>query len=293
MKRITLKFIFAVLCLCNFAQVQAQRSPLVSQYYINPYIVNPSMAGLEQVIRINATLRTQKQQMPGAPVTQNLTADYGFDKLGIGLNLNNDKAGLLGETRFMGTFAYHLPLDGEEQFLHFGISAGILNQRVDLGELNGNDGDVVVGQYNNQQNYLDGDFGLAYSAAHFTLQGAILNMKHFFKKDVFKITNQQTFYTSATYRVGLPGLAGADLSPLLALRGAEDTKNVWDAGLKLSLANQQFNLSGLYHSDHTATVGLGLSHAAKYLINALYNFNTSGLGGNSNGNFELGLGLRL
>lgn len=293
MKFFKLKYSFATLFLCICAQVQAQRNPLGSQFYINPYIINPAMAGFEQGLNVNGAFRRQKDAVPGAPVTQNLTADYGFGKAAVGLNVNNEEEGLIRQTRFVGSYAYHLPLDGAGESLHFGVSLGVVSQHVDLNSLNGNSGDVSVGQYNDRQNYFDGDFGAAYSSAHLLVQASIVNLKHFFKKDVIKLSDVETYYTSVAYQINLTDNGQADLTPMLSYRGMDEVSNIWDAGLQLALANKQVCLSSIYHSTKSATFGLSVNYLRKYLISGLYNVNTDSAGENTNGSFEIGLGLRL
>jgi len=293
MRRFILTFIFVSLYLCIAVQVKAQRNPLGSQFFINPYIINPAMAGSEQGLRLNGAFRRQKDASPGGPVAQNITADYGFGKAGVGLNLDNNRAGLLRETRVMGTYAYHLPLDGVDQFLHFGISAGLRSQRIDVSDLNGNGDDVLVGQYNDRQNYFDGDFGTSYTSGSLSIQASILNLKHFFKKDVIEIDDRETFYTAVSYRIYLTAAGSADFTPLVAYRGVDNSDNIWDAGGQLSVADRQVFLSALYHSNDMATFGIGVNYLGKYLISGLYNVNTAGLNENSSGSFEIGFGMKL
>ncbi|SEB10220.1 PorP/SprF family type IX secretion system membrane protein [Pedobacter hartonius] len=293
MRHLTLTFIFVFLYLCIAVQVKAQRNPLGSQFFNNPYIINPAMAGSEQGLRLNGAFRRQKDAAPGGPQTQNLTAEYGFGKAGAGLNLNNDRAGLLRETRIMATYAYHLPLDGADQYLHFGVSAGLRSQRIDVGDLSGDVGDILIGQYNDRQNYFDGDFGTSYTSGSLTVQAAVLNLKHFFKKDVIEINGRETFYTAVSYRIYLTAAGSADFTPLVAYRGADKADNIWDAGGQLSLADRRVFLSALYHSNDIATFGIGLNYLGKYLISGLYNVNTAGLNENTNGSFEIGFGVKF
>ncbi|RYY52088.1 MAG: type IX secretion system membrane protein PorP/SprF, partial [Chitinophagaceae bacterium] len=91
-------------------KVSAQLNPAAAQYYVNQYIANPAFAGAARGTTFNGTYRALWTSIPGAPVSQNLTAEYGFEKVGIGLSLFNEKSGLLGQTRVVATYAYHLPL---------------------------------------------------------------------------------------------------------------------------------------------------------------------------------------
>lgn len=64
-------------------------------------------------------------------------------------------------------------------------------------------------------------------------------------------------------------------------------------GGQLSLGGRQFFLSALYHSNDIATFGIGVNYLNKYMINGLYNVNTSGLNENNNGSFEIGFGIKI
>jgi type IX secretion system PorP/SprF family membrane protein len=293
MNRFSLKLIFGAIYLCISAQVNAQRNPLGSQYFINPYLIDPAMAGIEQGLKLNAAFRRQKAASAGGPVTQNITAEYGFKKAEIGINLNNDRAGLLTETRAMTTFAYHLPLDGADQLLHFGVSVGLRSQRISLDDLNGNVDDVLLGQYNQRQNYLDGDFGTAYTSGSLAFQVTVFNLKHFFRKDMIEIDHRETFFTAVSYKVYLSDAASSELTPLLAYRGMDRADHVWDAGAQLSLSSRQVLFTAIYHTNDIATFGLGVNYLGKYLINGIYHINTSGLNENNTGSFEIGFGMKL
>jgi len=285
--------ITAALAAVLSAEARAQLNPLGAQYFNNPYLGNPAMAGLEKGMEVNVAYRQQWSKMPGGPELQNLTAGYGFKKVGLGLNLVNDKAGLQRQTRVVGTYAYHLDLN-ETNALHFGVSFGFMNQRLETSDINGSTDDVLVGQYNGRKTYLDGDFGAAYTSGGLNIQAAIPNLKTFFKKDNIKLADVATFYAAVGYKIPLsPGQLGMEVEPKVAYRGVQGFDNIWDAGAELSFADQQVLLSGLYHSTQSGTVGIGLNLQRKYLISGLYTTQTSALNGYSNGNFELNLRLRI
>ncbi|WP_443943473.1 PorP/SprF family type IX secretion system membrane protein [Pedobacter sp. AW1-32] len=269
----------------------AQLNPLTAQYFNNRYLINPAFAGAQQDTRLNMVYRSQWNNIPGAPITQSLTLDHGFEKVGLGLNVSNDKAGLIRQTNIAGSFAYHLPL-GETDRLSFGISMGFTNQRINQGDIIGNQGDVLVGRYNDRETYLDGSFGAAYTASNLTLQASIPNLKQVFKRDI-TYADLTSFYTAASYKINLEG--GEDASsvePLVAYRGVYGYDNMWDAGAQLNMSGQLL-LSTIYHSTKSATFGVGMDFRKKYLVTAQYTSNTSVLNSYSNGSFELNLRLRF
>ncbi|CAH0303920.1 MULTISPECIES: PorP/SprF family type IX secretion system membrane protein [unclassified Pedobacter] len=276
------------------ASVHAQLNPLSSQYYTNRYVINPAFAGANNGLRINGAYRKLWDNVPGAPVTQNLTADYGFSKVGIGLNMSNESAGLQRQTRIVGSYAYHLPLNANNQQLHFGLSVGFMNQRLENADIYGNPNDPMVGLYNDRKTYLDGDFGIAYTSDKLSIEGSLPNLKSFFKKDVIKLADVATFYTAISYKITLSeGMEGIALEPKVAYRGVKGFDNIFDLSAQAWIANKQVFLMGVYHSSENATFGIGVDFKRKYLISGMYTTQTSALSAYTNGSFELNLRLSV
>src|ERR1700733_13360398 len=93
---------------------KAQTSPYEAIYFQNRYLVNPAMAAMDKGLDINLDYQQQWTSFPGAPKSQALTVEYqATDKVGLGLNINDDQSGIFRETRIMGSYAYHLPLSDQ------------------------------------------------------------------------------------------------------------------------------------------------------------------------------------
>ncbi|MNX74276.1 hypothetical protein D3C86_1057100 [compost metagenome] len=274
--------------------LKGQLNPLSAQYYTNQYLINPAFAGTEEGLKLNGAYRKLWSNVPGSPLTQNLTADYGFSKVGIGISVNNESAGLQRQTRVVASYAYHLKLNEVGGQLHFGVSFGFMNQRLENADIYGNPNDPMVGQYNDRKTYLDGDFGVAYTSGKLNIQASVPNLKSVLKKDVIKLADVATFYTAASYKIGISeGAEGMDVEPKVAFRGVKGFDHIWDAGAQLSIANQQVFLMGMYHSTKNGTFGLGMNYRKKYLISGTYTTQTSALSSYTNGSFELNLRLNL
>jgi len=271
--------------------VAAQLNPLSSQYFINEYLINPAFAGKEDGTTLQATYRKQWSGMPGSPVTQNITADFGLNRVGLGLNVNNERAGLLRQTRMLGTYAYHLPLDSGKHQLHFGLSLGMLTQRVEYADMNGDPSDVVVGDYNNQKNYIDGDFGIAYTSGGLNLQLAIPNMKNFFKRDMRNVSDIVTFYSAVSYLLDLNEQIA--MEPKIAFMGVRNFKNRVDLGMQFEFGGRRFNAAGIYHGNQSATFGAGFNFSNKLMLTGLYTTGTSILNNYMNGSFEMNLKFHI
>lgn len=280
--------------ICGTLTSKAQLDPLSSQYYYNRYQINSAFAGFEQGINLNAGIRSMWSNIPGAPVTQAVTLDYGFQRSGLGLNVYNNKAGLQRQTKVLASYAYHLPLNDKSK-LNFGVSLGFTNQRLSTSDINGNPNDVLVGQYNDRETYIDGDFGVAYTNDRLTVSASLPNLNKLFNRDASKVADISRFYSAVSYKIPLAGsgLEGELVEPLVAYRVVEGYKDIWDAGAQLSVFEQQILLSAIYHSTENATFGLGMDYKRKYLISGLYTTNTSQLSNYTNGSFELYLRVKF
>jgi type IX secretion system PorP/SprF family membrane protein len=289
----TLLLILLIVGFCT-VQVKAQLDPLSAQYFNNQYLGNPAFAGSVEGLNLYGAYRTLWNNVPGAPLTQNITADYGFDKVGIGFSMKNESAGVQRELQVSGTYAYHLKLDDLGRQLHFGASVGITSQSLQTSDIIGDLSDPSIGLYKERRSYIDGDVGVAYTSDHLNLQVAVPNLNGLIKKQDFRIVNQATFFTSASYKVRLTeGQDAVGIEPKVAYRGIEGFPNIWDAGAEMTFIDRQILLMGLYHSSKSATFGLGMDFKHKYLVSGTYSTQTAALTGYTNGSFELNLRFTL
>ena len=272
----------------------AQLNPLGAQYFQNQYLGNPALAGTEQGMDLNMGVRQQWSNIPGSPTMQAFTAVYGLNnKVGLGLNLSNDKSGLFKRTRALASYAYHLPLNNENKKLSFGLSMGIMNERITLEEIQGNPNDIQVGTFNQRETYIDGDFGLAYTGTNFNLQAAIPNMKNYLGKDLNRYAvNRATFFSAVSYKFNFDGTTALSFEPKVAYRGVRGMRNIIDAGANLSYANNMINFFGMYHSINSTTFGLGLNYQNIGFI-GMYSTATSALSNYANGNFEVSMRVNI
>jgi type IX secretion system PorP/SprF family membrane protein len=265
----------------------AQMSYLGSQFFENQYVGNPALSGIDEGVVLNLSYRSQWRTMPGSPITQSFTGEYGLDRVGAGINIYNDKAGLLGRLRAVGTYSYHLPLDDDERKIHFGISIGVSNTTFDYDKAIGNDNDYLIEDYKRKP-YMVGDFGLAYTTELLTLQASLPNMKKYFEKDERNMIDRATFLVSLSYKLKFQ-LEGVQFEPKLIYRGAKGIDNIFDLGSNISFDNTSFTAMGMYHSNKSFTLGFGLGFNDRYAINGYYTNQWTELSTSFGGNFEIGL----
>lgn len=278
-------------------QVSAQLDPLAGIYFSNEYLGNPAMAGREQGVAINMGYRQQWSTIPGSPKSQSITAEYGTGKkVGLGLNINNDEAGLIKRTRVMGTYSYHLPLNEDSRKLRFGISLGFMDDRVMNENINGDPNDPSVSKFNDRETYIDGDFGVAYTSDKLTFQAAIPNLKSVFNKDgsTTGSVDRANFFSAISYKFYFPKtLDGFGVEPKLAFRGVNGHDDIIDAGAKFSVANGAASVMAVYHSTESATIGMGVKILSLGEVHANYTTATAALSQYTSGNFQIGLKVFL
>ena len=273
-------------------QASAQLNPMGSVYFQNQYLANPSFAGINNGLILNAGYSKQLTGFPGSPSIQSVTAEYAMTpKAGLGLNVYNEEAGLLQRTRALMSYAYHLPLsENASNKLSFGLSMGVLSERIMSENLNGDPNDTELGNYNNRKAYLDGDFGIAYSSNKLNIQAAFPNLKSVFKKDLIQNTvDRSTFFSAISYKMVLG--SEFDLEPKIAYRGVKGFDNIIDAGANFSYLDK-VNFFSMYHSSKSSSFGLGMIYQS-FAIMVMYTTSSSAFSNYTNVNFEISMKINL
>jgi len=122
MKRI-IKLLFSLMIPLSLS---GQLTPFTNQYVLNPLTINPAYAGNRGVLNIAAFYRKQWVGIKGSPETMSLTVDAPFrdQKMGLGINVINDKIGVTKENQFTANYSYKIDMD--KGSLAFGLGAGVV-----------------------------------------------------------------------------------------------------------------------------------------------------------------------
>jgi len=152
------------LSLCYIIPANGQQIPLYSQYFHNPFILNPSLTGQDDVTEVFLIHRSQWSNIPGKPVTTALTLDGPIKakKIGLGLSLYSDKTDFTDRIGVYGTFSYRLNI-GENSQVLFGLALGGLENRVDFTKavVKDTDDPSLLTGYEKKAT-IDGNFGMSY-----------------------------------------------------------------------------------------------------------------------------------
>ncbi|MVT08173.1 PorP/SprF family type IX secretion system membrane protein [Chitinophaga tropicalis] len=289
----TMTAVFTVVKAQQAGNSQALLEPSGTQYFQNQYLANPAMAGIDSGLHINGAYRRQWTGIDGAPVTGYFTAD-GFitNRVGAGLHIFNDKAGLINRTRIAGTYAYRIPLDNNGRQLHFGLSLAMNFQRLDYSHVTGDPNDPSLSAFNRRDNYFEAEYGMAYTDAHWTLQGALPNVRSLFTGDNKGVDGGGIFFTAASYRFIQEG-AISSVAPKLCYRGVKGYDNILDAGVNVGFLDNVANVMAMYHTSGSVTAGIGVNIKKMVTVQALYTTQTEGIKTYVDGSYEIGATVNL
>ncbi|NQX97205.1 MAG: type IX secretion system membrane protein PorP/SprF [Flavobacteriales bacterium] len=140
MKKIILISMLCILGLQGFSQ----QDPQYSLYMFNPLGVNPGYAGSREVLSAVLVHRSQWIGLEGAPETQVLALNSPLrnKKMGLGLQIINDKIGAHNTVTIKGTYAYRLKMGKGK--LAFGLSGGIQSYTYDWAKVEYKDAEDAI-----------------------------------------------------------------------------------------------------------------------------------------------------
>lgn len=128
--------LFISICFVFIKPVNAQQTPMYSQYMFNEYIINPAVAGTYNNFQVRGNFRNQWIGIDGGPQTMSI-AGYGPFKereMGYGGYIYNDVTGPESRLSVGGTYAYNMQLNDAWR-ISGGISVGMFQYKLDRTKL--------------------------------------------------------------------------------------------------------------------------------------------------------------
>src|SRR5260221_14119905 len=167
-----------------------------TQFFINPYTLNPSYAGVEGRTALFAGYRKQWSAIDGAPVITNFSLHTPLNKtLNFGMALASDKRGITQVSSGMVTIGYTAVIDNTTS-IRFGLSAGYGSNSEDLSTASATvTSDPALKTLLSNNSFLIGNAGVSFHKS--TFHGGI-SMPNIFQpvylsKDAFNVTALKPF----------------------------------------------------------------------------------------------------
>lgn len=301
MKNTSIKLLLGlVLGLC-FLNVQAQQDAQYTQYMYNTLSVNPAYAGSRDVLSFVGLYRTQWVGLEGAPDTFTASIHSPLsEKVGIGVNLTNDRIFITSETYVDIDFSYTINTS-EKSKLAFGIKGGghfldIDTQRAIRGPYNINDANSQI----NVDNKFSPQFGLGlyyYTDDHYIGLSApnILETKHFDENSA-----DSGSFATAKERINLYLIAGKvfklnddlDLKPAFLFKAVQGAPLQADLSANL-LFKDKFTFGLAYRWSAALSAQLGFQISDELMLGFAYDRETTELQRYNNGSYEIFLRYEL
>ncbi len=258
-----------ILFFFNPSPLKAQDQNSFTQFYINPSLLNPSFTGSDGKLALFLAYRKQWAGLEGSPAITNFNLQAPLqNKVNVGLNLSNNKAGLVSNSAILFTGGYTLALSSGN-FVRFGISAGAVSGKVDIDALNFGTTlptDPVLANVVKSNIKLIGNAGVSFHTKSFHIGLALPNIFQpaYLNPDPFTVTQVRPFESITFHASNRFYLA--------------KSKNVFEPYLLYRLNQSvpsQIEAAGVFHIQNKVWVGasykqeMGISALAGLKLNKL------------------------
>jgi len=266
--------------------VYAQQTPFSSQYYTNQFVTNPAITGIKNTTNTFITHRSQWTGIEGAPQTTYVSVDGSVrsDKVGLGLVFCSDVTGILSRNSINANYAYKLNINSDNS-LRFGLSLGIMNNRIDFTKATVFDlTDPMLSSQEQVRTNLNADFGLLYSwkrlevgfAAPQLLANQIDYKNNIGMTGFYNLSRH--YYGSLKYVFDILPSMGITAYPLVMIRSVAGAPLQYDVNAVVDWSDYGW-LAGTYHSDYGMAIsagvrfkGLSVGYAQNFVTNQIQNY---------------------
>jgi type IX secretion system PorP/SprF family membrane protein len=241
----TMKTKIIIFLLLSPCYLLAQVNNNFSQFFINPYLYNPSFAGADAQSAVFLSYRNQWTGFEGAPSIGNVSFHTPAGKnVGLGLNFTNEQRSILQTSSAQLSLSYAFFL-GESSFFRFGISGGGAFSGVDITEIE-DPSDPAFANIMENNIYLIGNAGMSLQLKTFNIGIAVPNL----------FTEQ--YVTTENFSVG-------EIEPLEQLIISASNRFYFGGGKHIfepavlyrysDILPPQLEAAGVFHLNHVVWVG--------------------------------------
>jgi type IX secretion system PorP/SprF family membrane protein len=290
MKKIT---IIAFLILAS-QSIFGQQDPQYSLYMFNPLGVNPGYAGSREVLSGVLIHRSQWVGLKGAPETQVLSLNTPLKnkKMGVGLQIVNDKIGPRTNQQISSSYAYRIKLGKGK--LAFGLRAGIINYNFDWNKIEYIDDEDAIPE-TSPESFMKPtfDFGIYYNTKTFYIGAAV---DHLNEAEYNLLSGQDTVFSNAVQSSNFTGTIGKAfilndnfvLKTSMLLRASNTSGNIDLNGSMLIKNRILFGVT--LRTSQVLVLMTELNITKNFRLGAAYDYDATDVAKSSSGSFEIFVG---
>lgn len=272
----------------------AQDQTNFTQFYLNPYMYNPSYVGIDGQSALSLIYKKQWMTIDGGPTIANVSLQTPITpRAGFGLSITNDDRGLLNNSSVLLTFGFNVPL-ADKSFLRFGISGGGTWNTLDMTKLESMSDDPALANILENNASLTGNAGISLHIKTFQFGASMptLFAPSYMSNSEFSITEIEPFQ-SIIVNASNRFYFGDDkhiFEPYALYRINANLPPQWEAAGILHL-NHVIWVGGSYKQDFGISALAGLKVKNALAIGASYGLQNSGANELNSPSFEVSLNL--
>jgi type IX secretion system PorP/SprF family membrane protein len=164
-----------MLVLTPFGKGFAQQLPFSSQYYSNPFVLNPAYTGINENISVFLTHRSQWTGLAGAPQTSYFTIDGPIrtKNSSVGLKVYSDVTDIISRVGAFANYSYKFKI-ADSNNLYFGVACGVFDNKIDFSKAQIRDtDDPFLSQQAQNKTVFSADLGIVYVLKKLTIGFAV------------------------------------------------------------------------------------------------------------------------
>ena len=289
--------IISLAAVLAFVAVKAQQIPLYTQYYNNEFLYNPSQTLTDETSSLDLFYRKQWVLLESSLVTQGFVFQTPIKakKIGLGVNLINDKFGIFNRTGAAMAYSYQVDLNDDHKLL-LGLSAGFMNTNYDWNQdLSLLADPRLVEAITDRVTSLDATFGFTYKWKALELGMAV---PHLLEDDLdFTVSSDDLLYFNYRHYVGNLSYQfnfnKVSLRPLVLVRYQPSVNPQIDASL-VARYDEKFWAAFGYRHEGALTFGGGVNLHQRLRIGYSYDMNlNTDLNQYFGATHEITLGIRF
>lgn len=276
------------------AAVYAQQDPQHTQYMYNMMTINSAYTGSTGSLEGVLSHRSQWIGVDGAPQTQALSVHtpLGNERVGLGFNFINDKAGPASEQYFDANFSYSIPT-GVTSKLALGIKAGFHLMNTDWSK----------GRYEDQTDIrfsenIDNKFsprvgaGFLFYDTNWYIGGSIPNfLKTDYRDDKeVMVTNELHYYVMGGYVFDLN--SNLKFKPTFLMRAVKGAPITIDLSANF-LIQEKLTLGAAYRFDDSVSGLVGFQILPELMVGYSYDYSVTDFNSYNKGSHEVMLRYQL
>jgi type IX secretion system PorP/SprF family membrane protein len=277
--------------LLPIAVIYAQQAPLMTHYYLNRFVFNPSHISTQDANQLHLIYRNQWAGLQGAPETFLLTYQHALPtkKMGLGATLKRENLNLIAQTSALLSYAYLVNINTNQK-LSFGLSLGTMYSSINWDKVMLEDLIDPRLYSNDDQFRADGNFGVLYTYHHLQLG---LGVQHLFARGAstkFDLNNTFLRYAnhsifSASYKIK-PKKGDWTIEPIFLYRFANNFPGQIDISIVAEWKGKAWTSLG-YRNSYGYALSAGVRISEQVRVSYAYEIANRNVGVASNGTHEI------